>query len=224
MRKIAALWLLCALSLLLPGCGMRSGESESGPTPAPETATAIPAAAETPMPAPTETPEPTPEPTAVPPAEPQWVKGEKSRSYLLLCAPGAGASALKNWLMGEGGALLAAYVPEKLTEPMFTLAFTPRDNAADIPAAGEENRCVRLAADASLLESGALGEILPVFEKEYGYLVEVCSGTADNVQDWAGSGRTDVTLMAEDAAAGLSRRGFDSVTAYAGTFYLLETP
>ena len=40
----------------------------------------------------------------------------------------------------------------------------------------------------------------------------------------AGSARTDVVLMAEDTAAGLSRRGFETVTAYAGTVYQLETP
>jgi len=220
MRKRPALWLICALSLLLCGCGRRAEPPTPTPKPVPAE-TAVPAAAE-PTPAPTA--EPTPEPTPAAPALPEWVRTETDRTYLLLAGPGGGAVALKNWLMGEGASRLADCVPQGLDEPLFTLTFTPRDNAAEIASATEETRYVRLAVDGTILDSAILADLLPVFERDYGYTVEVFSGAADTVPTWADSARADVVLLAEGDAAALSRRGFASVTAYAAAGYALETP
>ena len=224
MRKNTVLWLLCALSVALSGCGRRTEAQEDGPSPAPEQATAAPAAAEEPTPDPTAQPAPESSPTPAIPETPVWIKADRPRSYLLLAGPGGGAGAMKNWLMGDGGAKLSAYVPAGLEGPLFTLTFTPRDNAAEIPAATEETRYIRMAVDATVLNSGILEELLPAFESACGYTVEVYSGSTGEIQTWAGSAEADLVLIPESDAAGLSRRGFETVTAYASADYLLETP
>ena len=124
--------------------------------------------------------------------------------------------------MGEGAGMAAAFVPEKLTEPLFTLYFTPREDDGNIPKAAQGEEYILLAADAQIARSGLLELLLPVFEREYGYVVEVCTGDAANVQDWAGPGTADAALLSESGAKGLNRRGFSGVTAWADMGYILK--
>ena len=216
-RRTALPALLCALALLLSACGLRP---EPAPTPSPEP-TPVPTASATATPEPSPTPEPTPEPSPTPAPTPHWEEAEEKEEYLLFTGNSTGGKALGAWLTAEGAALAAEYVPAELNEPLFTLAFTPRESAGGIPAAGEETRYILLSVDRQLLESGLLQAILPVFENSYGYVVEICTGEPDSVQSWAGVNAADAALLSESCAAGLNRRGYSAVTVWARAGYEL---
>ena len=217
-----ALWLICALLLTASGCADR-GQKAPETTPTPE----VTAPAETPSPEPTAepTPEPTPSPTPTPePATPpvyRWTRSGEAEPYTLLIGTGEGAAALGKWLRTEGATLAAAYEAEGTGEAMFTLLFTPQESGEAIPAATEETKLVRLATDERILRSGLLSALLPVFERGYGYTVEVSTGDAAEVQSWAGSAAADVTLLTDADAAVLGQRGFVTVGAYFSTVYTL---
>ena len=211
-KRTAAL--LCAMAVLISGCGKRTGPAAT-PSPEPTAApTAAPTPTATPEPTPTPTPEPTPEPT------PYWTELEKKEEYLLFVGSTVGGKALGAWLMSGGAAMAAEFVNEKVGEPMFTLSFTPREET-DIPAAGEETRYIRLATDESVLRSGLLETLLPVFENKYGYMVEIYTGDSEDINTWAGSAWADAALLSESGSKGLSHRGFSGVTAWAETGYTL---
>lgn len=214
MKKI--LPLLCAALVLLGGCVSRE---ESAPTPSP-----APAATAEPTPAATEppTPAPTPSPTAAPAPEqtsaPRWVKTNEEETYVLYIGSSAGAGALYNWLLWEGADEIVSYSPADQREPMFTLLFTPQKPAGEIPAAAEETKYLRLATDRRMAESGLLAKLLPAFEKQYGYSVEVVTGEAGDVNAWAG-GAADVTLLTARDAAAMHVWGFAAVTNFVSTAY-----
>ena len=67
----------------------------------------------------------------------------------------------------------------------------------------------------------AVETLLPVFESKYGYIVEICTGDADTVADWAGVKYADAALLSESGSKKLSRRSFSNVTAWAVTRYAL---
>ena len=213
MKKTAVI-LLCAAAVLLCGCGKRGRSAAPEPT-------VTPTAAPTPSAEPTPTPEPTPEPTPTPVPTPYWAELEKEETYLLFTGNTLGGKALGSWLMSGGAALTEGFVSQKVSAPLFTLTFTPREEK-DIPAAGEEARYIRLSTDATVLESGLLETLLPVFESQYGYVVEICTGSADDISDWAGVKTTDVALLPESETKNLSRKGFSDVTAWAVTGYALR--
>ena len=215
MKKTAALLILCAM-LTLSGCGHRTTPAEQPAVTPPteentQTSTPLPA---TQTPAPTVTPGPTPVP-------PIWIEGE-SVNYTLFTGTAPGAGALRDWLQGEGAALIAAYRPEDLDEDMFTLRYTPSENPESIPAAKEDGRYIRMATDKRILDSGLLSALLPVFEERYGYVVEVFSGDAAAVSSWADSAAADVTLLSAEDAATLPRRGFSTVTDLIATVWSLQ--
>lgn len=54
---------------------------------------------------------------------------------------------------------------------------------------------IRLAADETIVETGLLEELLPVFEEGYGYTVEVTEGTARSVLSSARNGNADLVLV-----------------------------
>ena len=218
MRRSAAALLVLVLLLTLPGCGARANNPPQ-PTASPA-AVPTPAAtiAPTATPEPTATPAPTPEPTPPPPT---WVRLEKGAAYTLFTGTGAGAEAFRSWLLGEGSALLGSHMLAGTAEPMFALQYAPRDDLP-IPAAGEEDRLLRLATDETILESGVLEVLLPVFESGYGYTVEVYTGSAADVQSWAGSAAADLALLAGTEASGLNRRGFAYITPLVTAAYALE--
>ncbi len=158
-------------------------------------------------------PAPTPEPTPTPAPTPHWEAAQQD--FLLFTGNSTGGKALGAWLMSEGAVLAAEYIPPELTEPLFTLSFTPKENAGGIPAAGEETRYILLSVDRQVLESGLLQAILPEFESSYGYVVEICTGEPEDVQSWAGVNAADAALLSESCASGLSRRGFSAAAFWA---------
>ena len=94
-----------------------------------------------------------------------------------------GAAALINWLLSEEGQDLAAnYGFEQYGEYLFYLKDGRPVSTAEIPAATEETRIIRLSTTTSVNDSGLLGYLLPVFQDKYGYEVEVYSaGTGKSI-------------------------------------------
>lgn len=215
MRRIAVLAL--TLALLLSGCARSPAVA-----PAPES-TAPPS----PSPSPTAAPSPTPEPTAAPvltpspSPEPRWVRGEESVSYMVLCKNLPQAEALCIWLLGEGKELLAAFGTESLGEPMFTMEFgLDRSGEEPAPAPGGDDP-IALTVDQRLLDCGLLRALLPVFERNYGYTVEITSAPAERAAEL--SREADLAILAFPEAERIRPEGvFYSYWPLASTVYIRE--
>ena len=107
-----------------------------------------------------------------------------------------GAAALINWLLSEEGQNLAAnYGFEQYGEYLFYLKDGRPVSTAEIPAATEETKKIRLSTTTSVNDSGLLGYLLPIFEEKYGYEVEVYSaGTGKSIAN-AKMGNADLILV-----------------------------
>ena len=168
MKKLAVPLFLAAC-LLLTACGKAPDE--------PAAPTAEPTAAADPTAAPeTLTPKPTAEPTPEPTAAPRFAVGDET-VYVLCEGRSDGAKALSRWLRSEGKDAAESFIPDGLDTPMYTIPAAERASE-EIPAATDETRHVRVAADAQLLESGVLAAWLPAFEAASGYVAEVYAGDA----------------------------------------------
>ncbi len=107
-----------------------------------------------------------------------------------------GAAALINWLLSEEGQTLAAnYGFEQYGEYLFYLKDGRPVSTAEIPAATEETKKIRLSTTTSVNDSGLLGYLLPIFEEKYGYEVEVYSaGTGKSIAN-AKMGNADLIFV-----------------------------
>lgn len=130
-----------------------------------------------------------------------------------------GADALINWLLSDEGLKLAAeYGKEDYGTNLFTLLPDAPKSAAEIPAATPETENIRLSTTTSVNDSGLLASLLPVFEEEYGYKVEVFSAGTGKAIANAQMGNADLILVhakAKEEAfveAGFARivEGFDA--------------
>lgn len=187
--------LFLAACLLLTACGDKApdtAEPSAEPTAA---ASAAPETTDEPTPEPTE--EPTPEPTAVP----RFTAGEET-VYVLCEGKSDGAKALSRWLRSAGKDTAESFIPDGLDTPMYTVPVAER-NSEEIPAATDETRHVRVAADTELLESGVLAAWLPAFETATGYIAEVYAGDASVLAAAAAAGEADVLLMKRSDASAL---------------------
>ena len=176
--------LFLAACLLLTACGPKApdtAEPSDPPSAAPETTDAP-------------TPEPTPEPTAAP----RFTAGEET-VYVLCEGRSDGAKALSRWLRSAGKDTAETFIPDGLDTPMYTVPAAERDSE-EIPAATDETRRVRVAADTELLESGILTAWLPAFETATGYIAEVYAGDASVLAAAAAAGEADL----EEAKAKLA--------------------
>ena len=214
MRRLPALVLLCA-ALVLGGCVTRTETPSPTPEPTPEV---TPSPEPTPTPSPSPTPEPTPSPTPEPVM--RLVRTDTEREYTLFAGTAAGAAALRAWFMGEGAAITAGHIPERVVEPAFSLLAAP--DITDIASATDAARHVRLATDRMILESGLLEAVLPEFEARCGYVVEVVTGDEGKLSGWADSASADVVLLSGETATAVSRKGFADVTVLFTTPYILE--
>ena len=184
--------LFLAACLLLTACGPKApdtAEPSDPPSAAPETTDAP-------------TPEPTAEPTPEPTAAPRFTAGEET--VYVLCEEGRsdGAKALSRWLRSAGKDTAETFIPDGLDTPMYTVPAAER-NSEEIPAATDETRRVRVAADTELLESGILAAWLPAFETATGYIAEVYAGDASVLAAAAAAGEADVLLMKRTDASAL---------------------
>ncbi|MDO4983296.1 MAG: substrate-binding domain-containing protein [Eubacteriales bacterium] len=108
----------------------------------------------------------------------------------------AGAEALICWMLSEEGMELEAnYGVEDFGDALFYL----KDNApkfdGEIAKATEETKVIRLSTTTSVKDSGLLGYMLPVFEEEYGYTVEVQSAGTGKAIAAAQYGNADLILV-----------------------------
>ena len=108
----------------------------------------------------------------------------------------AGADALYQWLVSEAALEMAgAYGVEEYGSNLFYVKDDAPVYAGEIAKATEETKAIRLSTTTSVNDSGLLGKLLPVFEEEYGYEVEVYSaGTGKSINN-AKMGNADLILV-----------------------------
>ena len=107
-----------------------------------------------------------------------------------------GAAALINWMLSaEGEAAAADYGYAEYGEYLFYLADGAPVSTAEIPRATDETRVIRMSTTTSVNDSGLLGYLLPMFEAEYGYEVEVTSAGTGKAIANAESGNADLLLV-----------------------------
>lgn len=107
-----------------------------------------------------------------------------------------GADALINWLLSEDAQAAAAeYGVEEYGDHLFYLKDDRPVSDAEIPAATEETKVIRLSTTTSVNDSGLLGYLLPMFEEQYGYEVEVLSAGTGKAIAEAQAGNADLILV-----------------------------
>ena len=130
-----------------------------------------------------------------------------------------GADALINWLLSEEAQSAAAeYGVEEYGDHLFYLKDDRPVSDAEIPEATEETKVIRLSTTTSVNDSGLLGYLLPMFEEQYGYEVEVLSAGTGKAIAEAQAGNADLILVhakakeEEFVAGGFARviEGMDS--------------
>ncbi len=108
----------------------------------------------------------------------------------------AGADALINWLLKEEtAALIAAYGEEEYGNTLFYNKEGAPVFEGEVAPATEETKIIRLSTTTSVKDSGLLGAILPVFEADYGYTVEVQSAGTGKAIAAAKYGNADLILV-----------------------------
>lgn len=108
----------------------------------------------------------------------------------------AGADALIHWMLSrEALDLAAGYGVEEYGESLFYLLEDAPVYEGEIAAATEETRTIRLSTTTSVNDSGLLGYLLPVFQEEYGYTVEVQSAGTGKAIAAAQYGNADLILV-----------------------------
>lgn len=106
-----------------------------------------------------------------------------------------GAQALIEWMLSEASELIAGYGVEEYGDKLFYLKDDAPKYDGKIAAANDETKLVRLSTTTSVNDSGLLDYLLPVFEKEYGYKVEVQSAGTGKAIAAAKYGNADLILV-----------------------------
>ena len=108
----------------------------------------------------------------------------------------AGATALYQWLVSQEALDMAgAFGVAEYGSNLFYVKEDAPVYAGEIAAATEETKVIRLSTTTSVNDSGLLAKLLPVFEAEYGYTVEVYSaGTGKSINN-AKMGNADLILV-----------------------------
>ena len=107
-----------------------------------------------------------------------------------------GAEALIQWFLSDEGLELAgAYGQEEYGDSLFYIMDDAPRYTGEIADATDETKTIRLSTTTSVNDSGLLGELLPVFEAEYGYTVEVQSAGTGKAIAAAKYGNADLILV-----------------------------
>lgn len=108
----------------------------------------------------------------------------------------AGADALMHWLLlPETLDLAANYGVKEYGDTLFYVLDDAPTYSGEIPTATEETKTIRLSTTTSVNDSGLLGYLLPQFEEEYGYTVEVQSAGTGKAIEAAKFGNADLILV-----------------------------
>ena len=201
-NKLTALLLALAMVLALAACSNNQGQTQQSPSASPETSE--------PMETPAETPAEGVDLTILFEQDDDMLN-----TYSLLAVnPDApfvdadgnavsdvyvnteGAAALINWMLSQKALDLAGnYGYEEYGEYLFYVLDDAPVSTAEIPAATEDTAVIRMSTTTSVNDSGLLGYLLPFFEEEYGYTVEVTSaGTGAAIAN-ATYGNADLILV-----------------------------
>ena len=106
-----------------------------------------------------------------------------------------GAETFIDWMLSEASKLIKEYGVEEYGDNLFYLKDDAPKYDDKIANASDENRVIRLSTTTSVKDSGLLDYILPVFEQEYGYKVEVQSAGTGKAIAAAKYGNADVILV-----------------------------
>lgn len=107
-----------------------------------------------------------------------------------------GAEALINWMLSEEGKTAAGnYGYAEYGEYLFYISEDGAASDAEIPHATEETKLIRMSTTTSVNDSGLLGYLLPIFEEEYGYEVEIYSAGTGKAIANAKMGNADLILV-----------------------------
>ena len=108
----------------------------------------------------------------------------------------AGADALYQWLLTQQALDLAgAHGVEEYGSNLFYVKEDAPVYTGEIAPATEETKVIRLSTTTSVNDSQLLAKLLPVFEAEYGYTVEIYSaGTGKSIAN-AKMGNADIILV-----------------------------
>ncbi len=201
-NKLTALLLALAMVLALAACSNNQGQTQQSPSASPETSE--------PMETPAETPAEGVDLTILFEQDDDMLN-----TYSLLAVnPDApfvdadgnavsdvyvnteGAAALINWMLSQEALDLAGnYGYEEYGEYLFYVLDDAPVSTAEIPAATEDTAVIRMSTTTSVNDSGLLGYLLPFFEEEYGYTVDVTSaGTGAAIAN-ATYGNADLILV-----------------------------
>ena len=108
----------------------------------------------------------------------------------------AGAKAFIDWMLSPDTLdVIKNYGHEKYGEYLFYVKDNAPVSAAQIPAATEESKLIRVSTTTSVNDSGLLGELVPLFEAAYGYTVEVYSAGTGKAIANAKAGNADLLLV-----------------------------
>ena len=108
----------------------------------------------------------------------------------------AGADALIQWLLTQEAIDLAAnYGFDQYGEYLFYAKEDAPVYAGEVAAATEETKVIRLSTTTSVNDSGLLAYLLPVFESEYGYTVEIQSAGTGKAIAAAKAGNADLIFV-----------------------------
>lgn len=108
----------------------------------------------------------------------------------------AGAEALIQFFLSEEGkTAAAAFGQAEFGDSLFYILEDAPGYDGEIAAATEDTKVIRLSTTTSVNDSGLLGSLLPIFEKEYGYTVEVQSAGTGKAIAAAQYGNADLILV-----------------------------
>ena len=108
----------------------------------------------------------------------------------------AGADALIHWMLSQAALDMAAdFGMEDYGEHLFYVKDDAPVYDGEIAAATEETKTIRLSTTTSVKDSGLLDYLLPVFQSEYGYEVEVQSAGTGKAIAAAKYGNADLILV-----------------------------
>jgi len=108
----------------------------------------------------------------------------------------AGAAALIKWMLSDEALNLAAdYGMAEYGDHLFYVKDDVPKYTGEIAKATTDTATIRLSTTTSVYDSGLLGALLPVFEKEYGYTVEVQSAGTGKAIAAAEYGNADLILV-----------------------------